>query len=316
MVIPEEFGGYGFSWRELAIVFEEMGRSLHCAPYFSTVALAATAILESGDDAAKRDLLPGIASGEAIATLALTEDSGRWDADGVATRATLTGDAWVLDGHKHFVLDGLTADVMLVVARSAAGLSLFSVQAEASGLTRTPLPTMDLTRKQAHLELSATPAMLVGVDGAAWPIVERTLQLASVALANEQAGGAQAALDMAVGYAKARFQFGRPIGSFQAIKHKCADLLYEVEGAKSAAYYAALVASEGDDDLAIASSVAKAYCSEAYFHTAAESIQIHGGIGYTWEHDAHLYFKRAKTCELLLGDPTYHRELIFERLGL
>jgi alkylation response protein AidB-like acyl-CoA dehydrogenase len=289
---------------------------LLCAPYFSSVALAANALLTSGDDAAKKDYLPGIASGESIATLALTEPAGRWDEEGVTVAARGSGDSWVLDGTKSFVLDGHTADLLLVAARTGAGVSLFGVAGDAPGLTRTPLATMDQTRKQAKVEFAGTPARLVGSDGAAWPGLSKTLDLAAVALAAEQVGGAQKVLDMSVEYAKVRVQFGRPIGSFQAIKHKCADMLLEVESAKSAAYYAGWAAAEDSDELPVVASLAKAYCSDAYFHAAAENIQIHGGIGFTWEHPAHLYFKRAKSSELYLGDPTYHRELLAQRIGL
>ncbi len=316
LAIPEEHGGSGFTYVELIVVLEEMGRSLLCAPYFATVALAANAILTSGDDAAKKELLPGIASGDTIATLAFTEDNGRWDEGGIATAATRTGDGWTLDGHKMFVLDGHVANLVVVAARTSAGLSLFAVDENAPGLTRTALATMDQTRKQARLELSGTPGRLIGADGGASAGLSRTLDLAAVALAAEQVGGAQRCLDMSVEYAKERVQFGRPIGSFQAIKHKCADMLLEVESAKSAAYYAGWAAAEGSDELPVVASLAKAYCSDAYFHAAAENIQIHGGIGFTWEHDAHLYFKRAKSSELLLGDPTYHRELLAQRIGL
>jgi alkylation response protein AidB-like acyl-CoA dehydrogenase len=316
LAIPEEHGGSGFTYVELIVVLEEMGRSLLCAPYFSTVALAANAILSSGDDAAKKELLPGIASGDAIATLGFTEDNGRWDEGGITTAATRAGDGWTLDGHKMFVLDGHVANLVVVAARTPAGLSLFAVDGNAPGLTRTPLATMDQTRKQARLELSGTPARLIGADGGAAPGLSKTLDLAAVALAAEQVGGAQRCLDMSVEYAKQRVQFGRPIGSFQAIKHKCADMLLEVESAKSAAYYAGWAAAEASDELPVVASLAKAYCSDAYFHAAAENIQIHGGIGFTWEHDAHLYFKRAKSSELLLGDPTYHRELLAQRIGL
>jgi alkylation response protein AidB-like acyl-CoA dehydrogenase len=175
---------------------------------------------------------------------------------------------------------------------------------------------MDQTRKQARLEFTSVPARLIGEEGAADPVVRRTLDLAAVALAAEQVGGAQKCLDMSVDYAKSRIQFGRPIGSFQAIKHKCADMLLEVESAKSAAYYAGWAAAEDSDELPVVASLAKSYCSEAYFHAASENIQIHGGIGFTWEHDAHLYFKRAKSSELLLGDPSYHRELLAQRIGI
>ncbi len=316
LIVPEEFGGSGYSYVELIVVLEEMGRSLLCAPYFSTVALAANALIHSGDDQAKKELLPGIASGETIATLAFTEPSGKWDEAGITTPATKSGDGWTISGTKMFVLDGHTADLIIVAARTGAGVSLFAVEGGASGLTRTALSTMDQTRKQAKLEFSNTPARLIGADGAGWNVLSTVLDLAAVALAAEQVGGAQRCLDMAVEYAKVRVQFGRPIGSFQAIKHKCADMLLEVESAKSAAYYAGWCAAEMNEELPSVASLAKAYCSEAYFHAAAENIQIHGGIGFTWEHPAHLYFKRAKSSELLFGDPTYHRELLAQRIGI
>jgi alkylation response protein AidB-like acyl-CoA dehydrogenase len=316
LTVPEEYGGAGFGYVELTVVLEEMGSALLCAPYFATVGLGANALLCSRDEGAKKDLLPGIASGETIATLALTEDTGRWDLDGVTLTATEAGGSWTLDGHKMFVIDGHVADLVLVAARTAHGVSLFAVEGTAAGLTRTPLATMDQTRKQARLEFASTPARLVGEEGAAGPLLTRTLDLAAVALAAEQVGGAQRCLDLSVEYAKTRIQFGRPIGSFQAIKHKCADMLLEVESAKSAAYYAGWAAAEDSDELPVVASLAKSYCSEAYFHAAAENIQIHGGIGFTWEHDAHLYFKRAKSSELLLGDPSYHRELLAQRIGI
>jgi len=215
-----------------------------------------------------------------------------------------------------YVLDGHLANVVLVAARTASGVSLFKVDGEAAGLTRTSLATMDMTRKQARLDFDRVSATMIGAEGAGWPVLERVLDLAAVALAAEQVGGAQICLDTAVQYAKDRVQFGRPIGSFQAIKHKCADMLLEVESAKSAAYYAGWCAAELNDELPSVASLAKAYCSEAYFHTTAENIQIHGGIGFTWEHSAHLYFKRAKSSELLFGDPTYHRELLAQRIGI
>jgi alkylation response protein AidB-like acyl-CoA dehydrogenase len=316
LAIPEEYGGSGFTYVELIVVLEEMGGALLCAPYFSTVALAANAVLTSGDDSAKKYLLPGLASGETIGTLALTEENGRWDFDGITMPATEADGEWHLTGTKMFVIDGHIADLLLVVARTDKGLSLFGVKSDAEGLSRTPLPTMDQTRKQARVEFSATPAWLIGEEGGAAPGLSKTLDLAAVALAAEQVGGAQRCLDSSVEYAKTRIQFGRPIGSFQAIKHKCADMLLEVESAKSAAYYAGWAAAEDSDELPVVASLAKSYCSEAYFHAAAENIQIHGGIGFTWEHDAHLYFKRAKSSELLLGDPAYHRELLAQRIGI
>ena len=316
LAIPEEYGGSGYGFIELVVIFEEMGRSLLCAPYFATVALAATTLLQSGDDAAKKAHLPGIASGETIATLAFTEANGKWDESGITATAAKDGDAWTITGEKMFVLDGHVANLILVAAKSDAGTSLFAVEGDASGVTREALPTMDQTRKQAKVTFDGTPATLIGTDGEGWATLEKTLDLAVVALAAEQVGGAQLCLEMAVQYAKDRVQFGRPIGSFQAIKHKCADMLLEVESAKSAAYYAGWCASELNDELPSVASLAKAYCSEAYFHAAAENIQIHGGIGFTWEHPAHLYFKRAKSSELLFGDPTYHRELLAQRIGL
>lgn len=316
IAIPEEYGGQGFSFVELSIVLEEMGRALLCAPYFSSVVLAANTLLLSGDEEAKKAHLPGIASGETIATLALTEENGRWDESGVTMQATAAGDGWTLDGVKSYVLDGHTADLVLTAARTDAGVSLFAVAGDAEGLTRTPLSTMDQTRKQARLEFAGTPATLIGTEGEGWSVLERVLDLAAVALAAEQVGGAQKCLEMSVEYAKVRVQFGRPIGSFQAIKHKCADMLLEVESAKSAAYYGAWCAAEMNDELPQVASLAKSYCSEAYFHAAAENIQIHGGIGFTWEHPAHLYFKRAKSSELLFGDPAYHRELLAQRIGI
>ena len=316
ITVPEEYGGSGFSYVELIVILEEMGSALLCAPYFATVALAANALLTSGDDSAKKDLLPGLASGETIGTLAITEDNGRWDFEGIALQASGSGGSWTLDGHKSFVIDGHMANLILVAARTPAGLSLFAVEGGASGLTRTALPTMDQTRKQARLVFESTPARLIGTDGGAADSLTKTLDLAAVALAAEQVGGAQHCLDSSVDYAKNRIQFGRPIGSFQAIKHKCADMLLEVESAKSAAYYAGWAAAEDSDELPVVASLAKSYCSEAYFHAAAENIQIHGGIGFTWEHDAHLYFKRAKSSELLFGDPAYHRELLAQRIGI
>ncbi len=316
LTIPEEFGGSGFSYVELIVVLEEMGAALLCSPYFSSVVLAANALLTSGDDEAKAAYLPGIASGETIATLALTEDNGSPELSAIALEATKSGDGYTLTGHKNYVLDGHIANLILVAATTTEGLSLFAVDANATGLTRTALPTMDQTRKQARLEFASTPARLIGASGGAEAGLTKTLQLVAIGLAAEQVGGAQHCLDMSVEYAKVRIQFGRPIGSFQAIKHKCADMLLEVESAKSAAYYAAFAAAEDSDELPVVASLAKSYCSEAYFHAAADNIQIHGGIGFTWEHPAHLYFKRAKSSELLFGDPSYHRELLAQQIGL
>ena len=315
LVIPEAHGGQGYSFVELGVVLEEMGRSLLCAPYLSGV-LASQALVHSGDEAAMGAHLPGIASGATIAALAFTEESGKWDESGITMEASQSGDGYTLSGVKSFVIDGATANLIIVAAKTASGVSLFAVDGDASGLTRESLSTMDQTRKQAKLTFADTPATLVGTEGAGWATMTTVLDLGAIALAAEQVGGAQFVLDMAVQYAKDRVQFGRPIGSFQAIKHKCADMLLEVESAKSAAYYGLWCAAELNDELPSVAALAKAYCSEAYFHAAAENIQIHGGIGFTWEHPAHLYFKRAKSSELMFGDPAYHRELLAQRIGL
>jgi alkylation response protein AidB-like acyl-CoA dehydrogenase len=314
--IPEQFGGQGYGPVELYVVFEEMGAALFCSPYFSSVALAANAVLLVGSDADRADYLPGIASGETIATVALTDDAGSWDLSSTSTTASGKGDAWTLSGVRSYVTDGNVASVIFVPAVTSKGLSLFAVKGDAPGVTREALSTMDQTRKQSRIVFEDAPARLVGEEGVAQAGLETTMQIAAAALAAEQVGGAQRVLNNSVDYAKNRVQFGRPIGSFQAIKHKCADMLLDVESAKSAAYYAAWAAQERNDELPIAASLAKSFCSEAYFHCAAENIQIHGGIGFTWEHHAHLYFKRAKSSELFLGDPAYHRELLAQRLGI
>ncbi|MEM9038162.1 MAG: acyl-CoA dehydrogenase family protein [Actinomycetota bacterium] len=314
LIVPEEYGGQGFGYVELIVVLEEMGRALLCAPIFSGV-MATNALVLSGNEEAKKAHLPGIAAGETIATVAITEPNGRWDLDGIEMTASGTGDGATLSGEKMYVLDGHTAGLIIVAAKADGGIHLFAVDGDAAGLSREALSTMDQTRKQARLTFENVPATHIA-DTNGGEMISQLMDLTAVALAAEQVGGAQFVLEMAVQYAKDRVQFGRPIGSFQAIKHKCADMLLEVESAKSAAYYAGWCASELNDELPSVASLAKAYCSEAYFHCAAENIQIHGGIGFTWEHPAHLYFKRAKSSELLFGDPSYHRELLAQRIGL
>lgn len=290
-----------------------MGRALLCAPYLSTAVLAAQSLLASGDETACRDLLPGIAEGSTIATLAVAEDDGRWEPDGIAVRARREGAGWLLDGTKSYVIDGHLAGLLLVAARAPGGLALLAVDGAAPGLVRTALPALDQTRRLARLEFAGTPARLIGAAGAASAALSRALDVAAVALAAEQLGGAQRVLEMSVAHAKVRRQFGRPIGGFQAIKHKCADMLVAVESARSAVLHAAGTADEYPAALPAAASLAKAYCSDAYFHAAAETIQIHGGIGFTWEHDAHLYFKRAKSSQVLLGTPAQHRARLASR---
>lgn len=324
LLIPEAYDGLGLGYVELIALMEEMGAALLCAPFFSTVCLATNALLLGASEEQKRQYLPGIAAGEVTATLAFTEPNGRWDASGIEMAADPQGDSFILNGRKSFVVDGHTADLLIVAARRAGshgseGIHLFIVAANTPGIERQALPTMDQTRRQAQLtfrNVRVSAAARLGGEGEGWPILRKTLDLAAITLAAEQLGGAQRCLDMSVEYAKQRIQFGRPIGSFQAIKHKCADMLLRVESARSATYYAGWAASVDDPELPALASLAKAYCSDTYFQCAAEAIQIHGGVGFSWEYDVHLYFKRAKSSETLLGDATYHRELVAQRIGL
>ncbi len=316
LVIPEEYGGDGFGLVELGVVLEEMGRALFCAPFFATVVLAAQALLASGDEDACARHLPGIASGRTSATLAVAEDHGSWDPAMVSARAVPDEGGWTLRGHKCFVIDGSTADLILVVARTVAGPTLFAVEREAAGLVAEPMETMDATRAMARLTLDAVPATLVGTQGAGGRIMARVLDLATAALAAEQAGGARRCLETSAEYARTRHQFGRPIGSFQAVKHKCADMLVQVELAEAVSREAARLAAEDSPDFPVAAAVAHACCSRAYMFAAMENIQIHGGIGFTWEHPAHLYFRRAKSSQLLFGGPAVYHERLLDRLGI
>ena len=306
IAIPEEYGGAGAGISELAVVFEEMGAALLCAPFFATVALAANALLHSADTAAMDDYLPGIVDGSTTATVIFNGSLDAWDRNGVTLSAHEAGTDFRLDGVAEMVIDGHTADVVLAVANTDAGPSLFAVNGDADGLAREPLATLDRTRKVGRLDFDNVAARLIGTPGDAAAGLAKTHEVALVALASEQVGAAQRCLDMAVGYAKERIQFGRAIGSFQAVKHRCADMLVLVEGARSAAVHAAAVV--GTDEAPIAASVAKMASSEAFLHVALDNMRIHGGIGFTWEHDAHLYVRRAKATELMFGDPDYHAE--------
>ena len=316
LALPEQFGGSGGGPVELGIVLEEMGRALVPSPYFATVALAGQALMASNDVAAQERWLPGIVDGSVIATLALAEESGSWRLEDVSTVAAPGPWAWTLSGTKMFVIDGHHADLLLVVARTESGPGLFAVAAEAAGLTRRPIETFDATRRLARIDLDGAPAQRVGPDGDATHYLREVLDLAVTAMAAEQVGGTQACLDAAVEYAKIRVQFDRPIGSFQAIKHKCADLLLDLEAARSAAYHAASVAAGEPSAVPAAAAMAAAWCSATFTRAAKENIQIHGGIGYTWEHDAHLYLKRAKASEQLFGAPALHRSRLAELVGI
>ena len=316
IAVPERYGGAGYGPVELGIVLEEMGGALLVAPYFATVALAGQALAASGDEDAMARWLPGIADGSLTATLAIAEDSGSWDLADVAATAETAGDGWAVTGTKLFVVDGHTADLLLIAAHAPDGPGVFAVEGGAAGVQRERLDALDLTRALASVTLRQTPAIRVGAtrDAAAWLSQVRDLVLA--ALAAEQLGGAARCLDLSVGYAKVRQQFGRPIGSFQAIKHKCANLLIEVECGRSAVHHACAAVAGGQPDASLAAALAYVHCSQAFTHAAKECIQVHGGIGYTWEHDAHLYLRRAKSSELLFGPPARQRTRLAELAGI
>jgi alkylation response protein AidB-like acyl-CoA dehydrogenase len=321
LVYPEEFGGTGLGFVDLTVLMEEMGRAVMPGPFLSTL-LAGLAILEAGSVEQKKEWLAKLSDGAAKASLAWTEPSARWDAAGVTTGARNTGGTWTLTGTKLFVPDAHLADVLVVAARTSEGkrpedgVSLFLVEAGAKGLTTKLLPTMDQTRKLCEVKLDGTPGVLLGAKDAGWAPLERVVQRATVALCAEMCGGAQKVLDMTTEYAKIRIAFGKPIGSYQGVKHRAADMLVDVENAKSLTYYAAWAVDENVPEAALACSMAKAYASDAYRKVAGAGIQLHGGIGFTWEHDLHLYFKRAKSSEFTFGDATYHRERVAQLISL
>ena len=322
VVIPEEYGGFGFTYVELVALMEEMGAALVCAPFLSSICLGANALLIGGTEAQRRAHLPGIASGETVATVALAEAGAGWEVGApLSCRAQREGEDVVISGVKRYVPDGCAASLLLVAAQEEGGRTgLYILSPDAEGLTREALNTMDETRPQAQLTLSGVrvprAARLGGEEADTEAILASTMERACIALAAEQVGLAQRCLDMSVEYAKVRVQFGRPIGSFQAVKHMCADMMLMVESARSAAYFAGWAAAHSPEEVTEAAAVAKAYCSEAAFHCASQNIQIHGGIGFSWEHDAHLYFKRARSSELLFGDPAAHKETLARQLGL
>lgn len=314
--IPEKYGGSGYGQIEVGIAFEEFGRSLACVPYFSTVALGVNLILASGDEKACSELLPKVASGEITLAVCAVENVNDWTVDAVTTFAVGDKEAHI-SGAKKYVVDGATASHLLVLANAnKSEPSIYLVRSDDESIDKHWLSTLDQTRKLADLEFNSTPAKLIGKIGAGTRYYGQMLNKALTCLSVEQVGGAQKVLEMAVEYSKQRFQFGRPIGSFQAIKHKCAEMLVEIESAKSASYYACWAAENQDSDLPVAAALAKSFCSEVYLKAAAENIQIHGGIGFTWEHDCHLYFKRAKASELMFGGPEYFRERLALLIGL
>lgn len=318
--IPEAYGGLGLSYIELIAIVEQMGRYLLCAPYFSTVCLATNALLCAGSEEQKAEHLGAICEGK-TATLAWS-NTGGWTADSVSASARKDGDDYLLNGDYRYVIDGASAELLILAAKEEGSdaVQLFAVDAAAAGIERQALPTMDQTRRQAAIQLKdlrvPAGAKLACESGDAADALNKTLQLATVALAAEQAGGMQQLLSSAVEYTQERKQFNRPIASFQSIKHKAADMMMRNEVARSSIYYAACVADEAlnggelSAELPEAASIAKAWCSEAYFKNAGEAMQMHGGVGFTWEYDVHLYFKRAKAGEHLLGNSDQHRENI------
>ena len=320
--IPEAYGGMGLGYVEVVAMMEQMGRHLLCAPFFSTVCLAANALLLAGNEEQKTQWLGQLCAGELTATLAFNGGSSDWDARSVSATWRREGDSYVLNGDYRYVIDGHSADLLIVAAREEGssgeqGISLFLLPADTAGVSRRWLPSMDQARKQAAVQLDAVVmpnSALMGEAGQAWTALAQVIDLATIALAAEQVGGCQQLLDMTVEYTGERVQFGRTIASFQAVKHKAADMMLKTEVARSAVYYGACVAQEALEggplagELAEAASVAKSYCSDAYFSIAGDSIQLFGGVGFTWEYDVHLYFKRAKSSEHLLGNGALHRE--------
>jgi alkylation response protein AidB-like acyl-CoA dehydrogenase len=317
LILPEEFGGAGLNMVDLVVVLEEMGRVVMPGPYYATVILGGIAIDLGGSTAQKKKYLPGIAGGTLKATLAHVEESGRWDVEGIQLPAKKAGGGFSLSGTKLFVHDAHNADLLVVPARTSKrgsdGTTLLLVEAKQQGVQTTVLKTMDQTRKLCEVrfhDVAVGKDAVLGTVNEGWSLLDRVIDRAKVALCAEMCGGAQKVLEMSVDYAKVREQFGRPIGSFQAIQHKCANMMVQVESAKSATYYAAWAVANDVPEAHLAACMAKAYCSDAARYVSAEGIQIHGGIGFTWEHDMHLYFKRAKGSEVTFGDATWNRELV------
>lgn len=320
MCIPEVYGGLEMELMDLAVVLEEMGRGVIPGPFFSTVMLAAEAVMKAGDDGQKERYLSGIAIGEIRGTLALHEADGGADPGYIQMKAGANGDGFVLNGTKLFVPDAHTADFLVCAARTeegndpAQGITFFIVDAGANGVSISLLPTMDGTRKLCAVEFKGVkvgPEGILGETHKGWDALRPVLQRAQVGLCAECVGGAQQAMEMATEYARVRIQFDQPIGAYQAVKHRCAQMFVEAESSRSVLYWAAWAQDHGDPEEAErAASVAKTYCSEAFRNISASAIQVLGGTGFSWEHDIHLYIKRAKANEVALGDPVYHREQI------
>jgi alkylation response protein AidB-like acyl-CoA dehydrogenase len=321
---PEEDGGSALGLVDLVVLMEEIGRAVMPGPFPATVLLGGAAIAEAGSPAQRREFLPGIAAGDTKATLAATEPNARWDAAGITLAAREARGGFTLSGTKLFVPDAHLADVLVVAARTRDGstmedgVSLFLVPKGTRGVEVRLLPSVDETRKLCEVKFDrvAVPATaLLGELHQGWPALARVVDRAAVALSAEMCGAAQRVLDMTVDYAKMRIAFGKPIGIYQGVKHKCADMLIEIENAKSLTYYAAWAVDEDEADASMAVSMAKAAASDAGRKACAAGIQLHGGIGMTWEHDLQLYLKRAKASEIAFGDATWHRERIARLMG-
>ena len=310
--VPEELDGSGGGIVDAAIAVEELGAALFCGPVFGTLGLSIPALVAAPDTPVRAETLGPLVAGLRTAAFAVPEQAGRFAAGRVTVRATGTGDAWTVSGRVERVVDAGAADDLLVVATVPDGLALFVIDATAPGVERTTLSTMDLTRPQATLRLADAAARPIAGHADVARICQHALHVGAVLLAAEQVGAAQHLLDLSVSYAKERLQFGRPIGSFQAVKHRIADMLVDQEHARSAAYHGAWALQDGTDDPALAASIAQATCSTAFTRIAMDTVQVHGGIGFTWEHQAHLYFKRAFTDAALLGSAEEHRSRIAE----
>jgi alkylation response protein AidB-like acyl-CoA dehydrogenase len=325
IIVPEEFGGSSGSFIDLIVILEEMGKSLVPGPFFASALLGSTAILTGGSADQKAAFLPKVVNGDLILSLALAEKSGRYDAAGVTITAARKGNDFVLSGEKFFVPDAHVADHIVIAARTAQGsnpedgITLFLVEAKAPGVSITQLKTVDMTRRQCHVALQdvgVPGTQVIGEVGKGWPILQRVLDMAMAGLCAETVGTSQKALDMAVAYAKERVQFGKPIGSFQAVKHKCVDMMVQVENARSLTYYAAWAVDENVPEARQAVPMAKAYCSDMGKTVTSEAIQVHGGIGFTWEHDMHLFYRRALASEAAFGSAPVHREVVAQALNL
>ena len=320
LLIPEQYGGANGTFLDLTVIVEEMGKAIIPGPFFAAAALGAPTFIEGASDALKKEFLPKMAEGKFIATVALAEGAGRFDAGGIELKAGKKGSGYTLTGEKFFVPDAHVADAIVVAARTGGGsgedgITLLCVPAKEKGVTVTQLKTVDMTRRMCHVKFDNVQAdVVIGKENGGWSTLRRVLGIATAALSAEMVGTAQKALDIAVDYAKTRVQFGKPIGSFQAVKHKCVDMMVAVENARSLTYYACWTVDERVAEAATAVPMAKAYASDMAKNVTSEAIQVHGGIGFTWEHDMHLYHRRALAGEANLGNAPIHREVVAKSL--